>query len=94
MQNRMAIECVDRILKVVLNSKELFCGKTVVFAGDFRQILPVGLQDGRCKRLKSSYIWPHITQLRLTENVRVQSGCSAFLNFLSQVGEGTAMKKP
>ena len=49
MQNRMEIECVDRTLKVVLNNKELFCGKTVVLAGDFRQILPVGRQDGRCK---------------------------------------------
>ena len=49
MQNRMAIEYVDRTLKVVLNSNELFCGKTVVFAGDFRQTLPVGRQDGRCK---------------------------------------------
>ena len=51
MQNRMEIECVDRTLKVVLNNKELFCGKKVVFVGDFRQILPVGRQDGCCKRM-------------------------------------------
>ena len=59
MQNRMAIECVDRTLKVVLNSNELFCGKTVVFAGDFRQILPVGRQDGRCERMPLVFL--HLT---------------------------------
>ena len=30
MQNRMAIECVDRTLKVVLNSNESFCDKSSI----------------------------------------------------------------
>lgn len=95
MQHRLAIECVDRTFREILNIDELFGGKTVVFAGDFRQILPVVPLGNRAEIvsacIKSSYIWPHVTELTLSENVRVRSDSpnyNLFLNFMMQVGEG------
>jgi hypothetical protein len=41
MQDRMAIEAVDRTLRDLLNDPRPFGGITIVFGGDFQQILPV-----------------------------------------------------
>ncbi|KAK6160522.1 hypothetical protein DH2020_003903 [Rehmannia glutinosa] len=54
-----------------------FGGKTVVFGGDFRQILPVvpkgTRQDIVNATINSSHLWDYITVLRLTKNMRLQS---------------------
>ncbi|XP_071739779.1 uncharacterized protein [Rutidosis leptorrhynchoides] len=53
----------------------LFGGKIVVFGGDFRQILPViqkgTRQDIVAASLNSSYLWSHVTVLKLTVNMRL-----------------------
>ncbi|XP_071713678.1 uncharacterized protein [Rutidosis leptorrhynchoides] len=53
----------------------LFGGKIVVFGGDFRQILPV-IQKGKredivAASLNSSYLWDHVSVLKLTVNMRL-----------------------
>ena len=47
MQDWFAPEAVDRTLQDVLNNEKPFGGITVVFGGDFRQILPVKIKGTR-----------------------------------------------
>ena len=58
MQNRFDPETVDRTLRDIRNLDKPFGGITVIFGGDFRQILPVILKGSR------SQIVLHITMLR------------------------------
>ncbi|XP_072067039.1 uncharacterized protein [Arachis hypogaea] len=74
-----ALDCTMRdLLKIVnSNSENLpFCGKTVVFGGDFRQILPVipkgSRQDVVNATINSSYLWDHCKVLKLTQNMRLK----------------------
>ncbi|XP_019197928.1 PREDICTED: uncharacterized protein LOC109191727 [Ipomoea nil] len=84
------------------NSYEMtFGGKTVVFGGDFRQILPVipkGIrQDIVGASKNSSYLWRSCKVFRLTKNLRlrsVQSSIEAkeieeFANWIANIGDGT-----
>ena len=36
-----ALECVDRLLRDLMEQDQPFCGKVLVLGGDFRQVLPV-----------------------------------------------------
>lgn len=79
MQHRYCFEAVHRMLQDVRGSTALFGGLPMVFGGDFAQILPVVRHGQRpaivaaCLQ-QSSEIWPAITVLHLTENMRVLSG--------------------
>ncbi|WJX83021.1 DNA helicase [Trifolium repens] len=57
-------------------SKLQFGGKTIVFGGDFRQILPVVPKGGRADivhaTINSSPLWRKCSVLRLTQNMRLQ----------------------
>ena len=76
MGNKKVYECLDRTLRNVLNKPEPFAGITVLFSGDFRQILPVVKRGGRddivnaCLK-RSEIIWPLVEQLELKTNERV-----------------------
>ncbi|XP_071729416.1 uncharacterized protein [Rutidosis leptorrhynchoides] len=56
-------------------------GKVIVFGGDFRQVLPVikrgKIEDVVAATLNSSYLWDHVTVLRLTVNIGLTSVSSA-----------------
>jgi len=41
MSHRQNIEALDLPLQDLCNSTDLYGGKTIVFGGDFRQVLPV-----------------------------------------------------
>ncbi|CAH9133135.1 unnamed protein product [Cuscuta epithymum] len=83
MMHKYCFEALDRSLRDILrftdsNSAENpFGGKTVVFGGDFRQILPVVTKGTRQNivnaTINSSYIWHVCLVLRLTKNMRLQS---------------------
>ena len=67
----------------------------VVFAGDWRQILPVVHHGSRADIvdacLKKSYIWQHVRPLEMTTNVRAEKAgksTQAFAQFLLSVGDG------
>ncbi|XP_071704431.1 uncharacterized protein [Rutidosis leptorrhynchoides] len=81
MVNKMCIEALDRSMRDICRQSNpdsmdtLFGGKTVVFGGDFRQILPV-IQKGKREdivdaSLNSSYLWDYVTVLKLTVNMRL-----------------------
>jgi len=84
MTHRHNYEAVDRSLRDLLRVQKPFGGLTVLFGGDFRQVLPVVPRGTRSQitaaSLKRSTLWPHISIKRLTVNMRVRmlaSGANA-----------------
>jgi hypothetical protein len=82
MINRLAFEAFDRTLRDIMNKvvdgvfNVPFGGKTIVFGGDFRQILPV-VPKGGCADIvhainNSSPLWRWCRVLKLTRNMRLQ----------------------
>ncbi len=92
MSHRHVIECVDRTMRDLTGVDQVFGGKTTLFGGDFRQILPVVPGGSRAQvvnaSVKRSSIWKHVQTLSLHQNMRVQDGDEEYNNFLLQVGEG------
>ncbi|XP_047264096.1 uncharacterized protein LOC124896570 [Capsicum annuum] len=89
-------QALDKSLRDILsfkdssNSQRPFGGKTVVFGGDFRQILHVNAT------LNSSYLWSHCQLLQLTKNMRLQGTeidtdldeLRDFANWILDIGDG------
>ncbi|XP_074347409.1 uncharacterized protein LOC141686263 [Apium graveolens] len=106
MQHRYSFECVDRSLRDIMSSvdpgrsNEPFGGITVVFGGDFRQILPVILKATRAEvvgaTLNASTLWDHCQVFLLKQNMRLYCGNTAeqnkaikdFSEWQLQVGNG------
>jgi hypothetical protein len=95
MQHRHIMETVDRSFKDLRNSDKPFGGITVVFGGDFQQILPVILKGsmaqivGAC--IQKSFLWRNITVLHLHQNMRLNTNVEAEANFAKwqfEVGHG------
>ena len=95
MQHRHAAEAVDRTCKDILGiPNQSFGGITVVFGGDFQQILPVvykgSQEDVVSASLLRSALWIDIKVLRLTQNMRIASDPNAqsFSSWLLDIGHG------
>lgn len=106
MQHRHAFECVDRSLRDIMSSVDPinagrpFGGITIVFGGDFRQILPVIPKATRAQIVKaalnSSKLWDRCTVFLLNKNMRLSGGKSAlekkelagFSRWVLDVGNG------
>ncbi|OWZ10240.1 Helitron helicase [Phytophthora megakarya] len=101
MMNRGCFEAVDRTFRDIMkNESEPFGGKVIVFSGDHRQILPELKDATRAETIaacfKSSDLWEHLREVRLTENMRVRTApdpgsaadLAVFSEFLLQNGEG------
>ncbi|XP_052114412.1 uncharacterized protein LOC107480535 [Arachis duranensis] len=83
MMSKFCFETLDKTMKDLMKFKHdespkmPFRGKTIVFGGDFRQILPVISKETRQDiinaSLNSSYLWQHCEILKLTINMRLQS---------------------
>ena len=73
MQHRHVIECVDRMLRDLLNVDSSFGGITMLFEGDFRQTLPVVPHGSREQIVGASFfrsnLWRHEQVLQLTQNM-------------------------
>ncbi|KAL6574841.1 hypothetical protein OROMI_012126 [Orobanche minor] len=83
MMNKFCFEALDFTMRDLLKYtnphavNKLFGGKTVVFGGDYRQILPV-IPGGTRQQivhasLNSSYLWDNCKVLKLTKNMRLQN---------------------
>jgi ATP-dependent DNA helicase PIF1 len=79
MTSRYCFEALDRTLRDVPSCNDAtksslpYGGKTVIFGGDFRQILPV-IEGGSRNEiidasLTASPLWRHVTVLSLKENM-------------------------
>jgi hypothetical protein len=57
MTKRQAVEALDKSMREIMDKPELpFGGKTVVFGGDFRQVLPVVRKGSRAQIVDTSYV--------------------------------------
>lgn len=77
MAHKHQVDAVDRTLRDLRANPNLpFGGLTVVFAGDFRQILPVIPRGGRSQIVNScikyALCWEHVVDLHLTQNMRLE----------------------
>ena len=101
MQHRYAAEAIDRLLQDIKGSDRLFGGVTVVFGGDFQQILPVIVKGSRPQIvgacIQRSSIWRHLQILNLTINMRLQAAQDpeerAFARWQLDVGHGRQTDK-
>ncbi|XP_064638336.1 uncharacterized protein LOC135494349 [Lineus longissimus] len=92
-------ECLDRSLQDIRDSEHLFGGLIVLFAGDWRQILPVVPHGSRPQiveaTLKKSYLWSSIQTLQLTCNMRTNTqDTTNFPQYLTNIGNGTKTPYP
>ena len=106
MTNKLCFEALDRTLRDVLRNGRYdpcetpFGNMTVVFGGDFRQVLPVipkgSRQDIVSASIKQSYLWDSCTVLKLTANMRLTVGSrpedvseiKEFAEWILKVGDG------
>jgi len=68
---------VDRLLRGVMRSELSFGGKTMLFAGDFRQMLPVNREDTSAEiimsSLKENGLWRGMERFNLIQNMRADN---------------------
>nr|XP_045088974.1 uncharacterized protein LOC123497090 [Aegilops tauschii subsp. strangulata] len=93
MTKRQAVEALDNSMRDIMGIRDRpFGGKTVVFGGDFRQVLPVVRRGSRGQiidaTLRSSHLWKGMRQLRLITNMRAHND-TWFADYLLRVGNGT-----
>nr|GEV00562.1 hypothetical protein [Tanacetum cinerariifolium] len=84
MANKHCFEALDRSLRDILRKNRYgtcehpFGNMTMVFRGDFRQVLLVFPKDSRqdiiSASLKQSYLWDHCKVLKLSKNMRLIVG--------------------
>jgi ATP-dependent DNA helicase PIF1 len=65
MTKRQAVEALDNNMRDIMGRQDLlFGGKTVVFGGNFRQVLPVVQKGSRAQivgaSLRRSHLWEHM----------------------------------
>ena len=97
MGHKFVYETIDRSLRMLFENNEVFGNMTVVFAGDWRQCLPIVPRGSDAQivdaTLKFSYLWKFINVHKLTINMRVQLSGSLegneFSNYLLSVGDGS-----
>ncbi|KAK9714009.1 hypothetical protein RND81_06G065300 [Saponaria officinalis] len=92
MAKRQSIEHIERTLRDVCSCDTVFGGKTVVFGGDFRQVLPVipksTLQEAVNASFVLSPLWPTLTKIHLTVNMWAIHDLG-FSDFALKVGNGS-----
>ena len=96
MIDRRAVEAVDRSLRDIRETDAPFGGLLTLFAGDWRQILPVVRGGARHQVvracLKSSILWQDVTCLTLHTNMRVllqgDEEAGEYAQFLAELGSG------
>jgi len=75
--NKLTIETIDRTLRDIRVSPELFGGLSIIFAGDFRQLLPVIPNASRTEIvnscIKKSIIWRQLEIYTLEINERMKN---------------------
>ena len=95
MQHCHIIEAVDCSFRDLCDSNKPFGGLTVVFGGDFQQILPVIVKGSRAQivqaSMRRSRLWRDITILHLHQNIHLNTHIEEKANFARwqlQVGHG------
>ena len=97
MAKKEVYEAVNRTFQDIRGNDLPFGGVTVLFSGDWRQILPVVRHGGRADIieacLKRSPIWKQVKIMKLTKNMRLNdqdADAESFAEQLLEIGEGRA----
>ena len=102
MMHKAGFEALDRCLRDIRSNNSVMGGLTVLLAGDFRQTLPVIPRGTRADEvnacIKKSLLWPSVTKIALSENMRVKMGnnqnsAEEFANLLLEIGSGNFLNK-
>jgi hypothetical protein len=93
MTKRQAVEALDKSMRDIMDRPDLpFGGKTIVFGGDFRQVLPVIRKGTRAQivdaSLSKSELWNCMRRRKLVRNMRAQND-PEFAEYLLRIGNGT-----
>ena len=94
MAPREALECVDRLLRDLMEQDRAFGGKVLVLGGDFRQVLPVmphsSREDVIGHSLKAHELWRtgHVSVHSFATNMRAR-GDEEWRNYLLRIGDGS-----
>lgn len=89
--------CIDKLLREVKSKNLPFGGIVLVIGGDFKQTLPVVPRGTRTDIietcLKSSPLWRHFEELKLSTNMRSE-GQTMYNEWLLKVGNGNLEPTP
>lgn len=94
-----AVTAVDKLLRELTEVDDIFGGKTVLFAGDFRQVLPVMPHSSRAEvvahSIKNHYALraDGVRVLQLRGNMRA-TGDGEFAAYLLRIGDGREPVEP
>ena len=94
MTHRHCFEALDRTFQDLRNCPKRFGGLTMVFGGDFQQILPVVPRGSRAEivnaSLQQSSLWNDMQILKLEENMRLRHSPedTLFAQWLLDIGHG------
>lgn len=102
MMTRHAPEALDRTLQELCNDNRPFGGVTMVFGGDFQQVLPVIPRGSRETIVRAalckSPIWRELHVFHLTQNMRLENQAHPqvrqFAQWLLNVGHGHNQHSP
>ena len=94
MTHKHVYEAMDRSIREITKNDAPFGSITTVFAGDWRQCLPIVRKGNRgdivnaC--LKSSHLWGKVKERKLTRNMRVElcGESKEFSELLMKIGDG------
>ena len=94
MTHRHCFEALDRTFQDLRDCSRPFGGLTMIFGGDFQQILPVVPNGSRADIvdacLRKSYLWNNMHVLKLRTNMRLQDSPenTSFAEWLLDIGHG------
>ncbi|XP_073059568.1 uncharacterized protein [Primulina eburnea] len=91
MANRYAFESVSMSFQDIMDNHIAFGGKTMVFGGDFRQVLPVVKRGSKAEQIAASIsrstFWHCLKIIHLQQNMRSAQDTD-FSQFLLRIGDG------
>jgi hypothetical protein len=102
MAHKKLLEALHHTLQDLCGNNELMGGSTVVWAGDFRQALPIiprsTLADELNACLKTSHFWRYVKIFTLTTNMKVHftgdASAATISEQLLMLGDGNAPPDP
>ncbi|XP_073153788.1 uncharacterized protein [Henckelia pumila] len=90
MANRYTFESVNKTFQDIMKNVLPFGGKTMVFGGNFRQVLPVvkrgSIREQVASSISRSTFWNCVNIIRLQQNMRSSTDVE-FSQFLLRVGD-------
>ena len=96
MAHRAAVECVDRLCKMLKNSDKPFGGIPFIGVGDFRQVAPVVPNGGETATvlasIKSSDLWRKFELISLHFPIRSATD-PTFTHLVDTIGEDTSRRR-